>query len=157
MPVSVERWVTISGSAGYRPLGTCDQPCMIQMNRWPWTRYGITMARSTGHPQYDPQRLRAVGDSDLQTRIREKSCHGYLQWVTRTGYPGRLGLVDRLASTLCYEYSCTIFEITISLLVIISKSSSHCIFAFSRNYWRCITRMAKTWIYYEPISRVHQL
>ena len=37
--------------------------------------------------EYDLQRLGVVGDSDPQTRIREKSCHGYPQWVTRTGYP----------------------------------------------------------------------
>jgi hypothetical protein len=46
--------------------------------------------------EYDPQRLGVVGDSDPQTQIREKSCHGYPQWVTHTGYPGRLGLMDRL-------------------------------------------------------------
>ena len=50
--------------------------------------------------KYDPQRLRVVGDSDLQTRIHEKSHHRYLQWVTGTGYPGRLRLVDRLGNTL---------------------------------------------------------
>ena len=39
----------------------------------------------------------------------------------------------------------------------ISKSSSHCILTFSRNYRRRIIWKAKIWIYYEPILRAHQL
>ena len=72
--------------------------CTFLLRQRLWTWYGITMAldQQVTH-EYDLQRLRAVGDSDPQTRICEKSRHGYPQRVTRTGYLGRLGLVDRLA------------------------------------------------------------
>ena len=111
--VSVEQWATISGSAGYRP-----------MNGRPWTQYGITMARSTGHPR--------VWSAKTQSRGRLRSTNLDLweepSWISAMGYPYRLPGKTWTCGQACIHlsdqrmWSCT-FRVNLNFIQVLGSDN----------------------------------